>query len=212
MGKVIFWHTYLINEYKLVVQEQLMKLITSGLYNEVDKIYVGIISPSEENTNWFINLLSSYPKFAFKLHNTNEAEKCTMRDVADFCKENDAYVMYFHTKAVSNTGYNNTLWRWSMDYNLMYRHKECIELFTKPKVLRVEDEIVSDKIINKILPKVEKDKKEEKPKEIVFNQPKRNSIDHSKYVYWCNPHTSINIGKLGSSQAWRNEKPTKSYY
>jgi hypothetical protein len=90
--------------------------------------------------------------------------------------------------------------------------KECIELFTKPKVLRVEDEIVSDKIINKILPKVEKDKKEEKPKEIVFNQPKRNSIDHSKYIYWCNPHTSINIGKLGSSQAWRNEKPTKSYY
>ena len=90
--------------------------------------------------------------------------------------------------------------------------KECIELFTKPKVLRVEDEIVSDKIINKILPKVEKDKKEEKPKEIFFNQPKRNSIDHSKYVYWCNPYTSINIGKLGSSQAWRIEKPPKSYY
>ena len=90
--------------------------------------------------------------------------------------------------------------------------KECIELFTKPKILRVEDEIVSDKVINHILPKVEKVKKEEKPKEIVFSQPKRNTIDHSKYVYWCNPHTSINIGKLGSSQAWRIEKPPKSYY
>ena len=90
--------------------------------------------------------------------------------------------------------------------------KECIELFTKPKILRVEDEIVSDKVINKILPKVEKAKKEEKPKEIVFSPPQRKSIDHSKYVYWCNPHTSINIGKLGSSQAWRIEKPPKSYY
>jgi hypothetical protein len=90
--------------------------------------------------------------------------------------------------------------------------KECIELFTKPKVLRVEDEIVSEKIINDVLPKAEKIKKEEKPKEIVFNQPKRNSIDHSKYVYWCNPFTSINVGKLGSSQAWRIEKPPKSYY
>lgn len=90
--------------------------------------------------------------------------------------------------------------------------KECIELFTKPKILRVEDEIVSDKVINKILPKVEKAKKEEKPKEIVFSPPQRKSIDHSKYVYWCNPHTSINIGKLGSSQAWRIEKPAKSYY
>ena len=78
--------------------------------------------------------------------------------------------------------------------------------------MRVEDEIVNDKVINNILPKVEKVKKEEKPKEIVFSQPKRSSIDHSKYVYWCNPHTSINIGKLGSSQAWRIEKPPKSYY
>ena len=90
--------------------------------------------------------------------------------------------------------------------------KECIELFTKPKILRAEDEIVSDKVINKILPKVEKAKKEEKSKEIVFSPPQRKSIDHSKYVYWCNPHTSINIGKLGSSQAWRIEKPAKSYY
>ena len=90
--------------------------------------------------------------------------------------------------------------------------KECIELFTKPKILRVEGEIVSDKVINNILPKVENVKKEEKPKEIVFSPPQRKSIDHSKYVYWCNPHTSINIGKLGSSQAWRIEKPAKSYY
>jgi hypothetical protein len=90
--------------------------------------------------------------------------------------------------------------------------KECIELFTKPKILRAEDEIVSDKIINNILPKVEKAKKEEKPKDIVFGPPQRKSINHSKYVYWCNPHTSINIGKLGSTQAWRIEKPPKSYY
>jgi hypothetical protein len=90
--------------------------------------------------------------------------------------------------------------------------KECIELFTKPKILRAEDEIVSDKIINNILPKVEKAKKEEKRKDIVFGPPQRKSINHSKYVYWCNPHTSINIGKLGSSQAWRIEKPPKSYY
>ena len=90
--------------------------------------------------------------------------------------------------------------------------KECIELFTKPKILRVEDEIVSDKVINNILPKVEKVKKEEKPKEIVFSQPKRSSIDHSKYVYWCNPYEHINKGKLGSTQGWRKEKKFPVYY
>lgn len=131
MNKVIFWHTYLVNDYKLVVQEQLTKLLTSGLYKEVDKIYIGIISPSEENTNWFINLLLPYKKCMYRVHTENDAEKCTMRDLMGFSKEVDAYIMYFHTKAVSNTGYNNTLWRWSMDYNLMYRWNDCIELLDK---------------------------------------------------------------------------------
>jgi hypothetical protein len=48
--------------------------------------------------------------------------------LANYAKENECYIMYFHTKAVSNTGYNNILWRWSMDYNLIYRYTNCIEL------------------------------------------------------------------------------------
>ncbi len=90
--------------------------------------------------------------------------------------------------------------------------KECIELFTKPKILRVEDEILSDKVINHILPKVEKVKKEEKPKEIVFSQPKRNTIDYSKYVYWCDPYEPVNKGRLGSTQEFKKKKKYPTYY
>jgi len=90
--------------------------------------------------------------------------------------------------------------------------KECIELFTKPKILRVEDEILSDKVINHILPKVEKVKKEEKPKEIVFSQPERNTIDHSKYVYWCDPYEPVNKGRLGSTQEFKKKKKYPTYY
>jgi hypothetical protein len=128
MSKVIFWHTYLINEYKLVVQEQITKLCTSGLYNEVDYIFTGISATSVDDINWFKELLSYYEKFIPILHSDNDGEKSTMRLLLNYAKENKCYIMYFHTKAVSNTGYNNTLWRWSMDYNLMYKHKECIEL------------------------------------------------------------------------------------
>jgi len=90
--------------------------------------------------------------------------------------------------------------------------KECIELFTKPKILRVEDEILSDKVINHILPKVEKVKKEEKPKEIVFSQPERNTIDHSKYVFWCDPYEPVNKGRLGSTQEFKKKKKYPTYY
>jgi hypothetical protein len=131
MRKVIFWHTYLTSEYKLVVQEQMTKLITSGLYNEVDYIFTGISATSADDVNWFMELLSSYEKFFPILHTDKDGEKPTMRLLANYAKENECYIMYFHTKAVANTGYNNTLWRWSMDYNLIYKHKECIELLDK---------------------------------------------------------------------------------
>jgi len=51
MNKVVFWHTYLVGDYKLVVQEQITKLITSGLYNEVDYIFTGISAFS--GTYWW---------------------------------------------------------------------------------------------------------------------------------------------------------------
>jgi len=66
MNKVIFWHTYLVGDYKLVVQEQITKLITSGLYNEVDYIFTGISAKVIEDINWFVELLKSYKKFSYK--------------------------------------------------------------------------------------------------------------------------------------------------
>ena len=33
----------------------------------------------------------------------------------------------------------------------------------------------------------------------------------SKYIYWVNPYSAINQGKLGSSQSWKIVKPKKYY-
>jgi len=35
--------------------------------------------------------------------------------------------------------------------------------------------------------------------------------DMRKYIYWCDPGTPINRGKLGSSQPWRYKKE-KGFY
>ena len=127
MQKVIFWHTYLVGDYKLVVQEQMLKLFTSELYDEVEYIFTGISSKSTSDTNWFLNLLSSYKKFYPIIHEDFNGEKPTMRLLYNYAKENNCYIMYFHTKAVSTTGYNNTLWRLSQDYNMIYKWKDCIK-------------------------------------------------------------------------------------
>ena len=48
------------------------------------------------------------------------------------------------------------------------------------------------------------------------NEVKLNFIasrkDWSIYGGWVNASLSVNVGKLGSSQGWRNEKPEKEYY
>jgi len=90
--------------------------------------------------------------------------------------------------------------------------KEILDLFTTPKILRDQNEVQNKEIVKNTLPVIEKHKKPLQNKEIIFSQPKKSSVNSSRYIYWCNPHTSINIGKLGSSQAWRIEKPEKSYY
>ena len=37
------------------------------------------------------------------------------------------------------------------------------------------------------------------------------TYDERKYIYWCDPRTPINRGKLGSSQPWRYKKE-KGFY
>jgi hypothetical protein len=129
MDKVIFWHTYLVNDYKIIVQDQMTKLFTSGLYNECSSIYVGINYHNIEDVNWFKSLLSNYSKFTPIVHTTNDGEFETMRYLTNYCKNNDCYVMYFHTKGVGNKDFesNKILWRMSMDYNIIYKFKECVD-------------------------------------------------------------------------------------
>jgi hypothetical protein len=127
MKKVIFWHTYLAGDYKLIVQEQMLKLFTSGLYDEVEYIFTGISSKSKSDISWFLDLLSNYKKFYPIIHEDSSGEKPTMRLLYNYAMENNCYIMYFHTKAVATTGYNNTLWRLSQDYNMIYKWKNCIK-------------------------------------------------------------------------------------
>ena len=44
-----------------------------------------------------------------------------------------------------------------------------------------------------------------------FGKP-HSTYRESKYIYWCNPFESINKGKLGHSQSWRNKKDKKYEY
>lgn len=134
---LIYYHTYLVGNYKLLIHEQLLKLFSSGLYKACEKIYIGISSHDDSNTQWVLDLIKNYDKIVPLVFEENDAEKSTLRYLVDSANNGDYYFYYFMTKNVAtNTGMKsaitqeqiikNELWRTSMEYNTIDRWKECV--------------------------------------------------------------------------------------
>jgi len=136
---LVYYHTYLVGNYKLLMHEQLLKLFTSGLYNECQNIYIGISSHDDNNTQWVLDLIKDYDKIVPLVFEENDAEMSTLRFLMDMATKGDYYFYYYMTKNVAtNTGMKsditqeqivkNELWRVSMEYNTIDRWRDCIQL------------------------------------------------------------------------------------
>jgi|APSaa5957512622_1039677.scaffolds.fasta_scaffold02643_8 hypothetical protein len=133
---LIFYHTYLVGNFKLLIHEQLLKIFTSGLYDNTDMIHMGITSTDMDNTNWLLNLIKPYSKIKPIVFDENFAEKSTLRYMVDTITNEDCYLYYYMTKNVAtNAGsasgndnqiIKNELWRISMEYNTINRWEECV--------------------------------------------------------------------------------------
>jgi hypothetical protein len=122
----IYYHTYLINDYKDVVTDQLTSIFYSGLYENCHEFYIGVVG-SEEEKKWITNLVEKYSKI--KLHFfDNGDEKDTLKLILSTSEPND-YILYFHTKGI--THYNHitiNLWRRLLKYKVIHEWKKCIEM------------------------------------------------------------------------------------
>lgn len=136
MKKIIFYHAYLDDPYKLVIQEQLTKIFTSGLYKECDKIEMRIASPKEDRTEWVLNLVKNYSKINAEVITVDRSqypsdwreEKITMLHLKQMADEVPGYYCYIHTKGISNRKYEVELWRHSSDYATIYDWKRNINM------------------------------------------------------------------------------------
>jgi len=121
----LFYHAYLINNYKDIITEQLTNIFNSGLYKYCQEFHIGIVG-GEEEKKWIINLVGKYSKI--KLHFfDNGDEKHTLRLIPLIIKPND-YVLYFHTKGITHNSISQNLWRRLVQYKVIYEWKKCIEI------------------------------------------------------------------------------------
>lgn len=129
MKIAIFYHLLQVNNWKNILDEQINKLCSSGLYKACDFIHIG------KNGNE--DLPYKLPKFRIKQNKNYFVESDTLQSLWEFCSANKKYnVLYFFNKGVThsydlNRSYTTNSWRLYMEYFAINRWKECNELLTE---------------------------------------------------------------------------------
>lgn len=138
---LVFSHNYIDHNWHEIVEEQLSKLVRSGLYDEATEIYYGAYANDNFQLYKFINVVKFWDlknKIRIVIHPFNDGEKQTMILLQETIKSYpDAYVLYYHTKGITsklnhpdepNFSYRNVeSWRHAMEYFNIEEWKTCIQ-------------------------------------------------------------------------------------
>jgi hypothetical protein len=125
----IFYHIYSSHKTYPIVNDQINKIIFSGLYNKVNKIYV-FITGEDEHVEKIKNLIErSGKKFSVEDIGINDKtyERFTLLKIKKYINENDKF-LYIHSKGVTNDNPNIVDWRNLMEYFLIYKYNDCIQM------------------------------------------------------------------------------------
>jgi hypothetical protein len=145
---IIFHHSYLVNNWKEIVVEQLELLKISELYENSEQLHFCCYSEINENIVEFFNLIREFDsknKCTIVIEPYNDSEKLTLIYIQSFCKNSpEKNVLYFHTKGVTsyirygeNCVKNILSWRKAMEYFLIENWRKCIPLLNNNDVVGV---------------------------------------------------------------------------
>ena len=143
----IFYHITCIGSWESILNNQINKIIYSGLYDECENIYCYILGVG--NTEDFKRCIWLLQNIGNKIiiQKTNETdhlnESFTLSNIRN-CVDEDTQILYLHTKGVTRYGttlyyfdeeeyiidnlYENIMdWNNVMEYVLIKNYKSCIE-------------------------------------------------------------------------------------
>lgn len=134
----VFYHTFLMGNYKLVIQEQLQKIFLSGLYNACAKLFIYTSAPSGmlDNIEWLKKITKPFDKITISILDVDKTNlpadyresKITLQFLEKFANENPGYYCFLHTKGIYNQGYNMDMWRISCDWSTIVNWEKNINL------------------------------------------------------------------------------------
>ena len=136
---VIFHHSYLANNWKEILLDQLDLLKSTELYQNAESIHFGCFSDSIDNINDFCKIINQFDELRICniiIHPKNESEKSTLIYMQNICKNlSEKKVLYFHLKGVTSTiRYGENLakniysWRKLMEFYILENWRICVKL------------------------------------------------------------------------------------
>ena len=130
--KIIAFHAYLYKDnYIPMLTEQFRKLMSSGLYEKADKIYIGIVDESGDKSPRGADWIKYFWQFAkskveIVVYEKNNEETDTLKWIADYSFKNpEDYVLYFHTKGITTYNEATEDWRKYMEYFVVENWQDC---------------------------------------------------------------------------------------
>ena len=138
---LVFAHNYIDHNWHEIVEEQLSKLVRSGLYDEATEIYYGAYANDNFQLYKFINVVKFWDlknKIRIVIHPFNDGEKQTLILLQETVKNYpDANILYYHTKGITSIqtheqhlgslDYKNIeSWRHVMEYFNIEQWKDSI--------------------------------------------------------------------------------------
>jgi hypothetical protein len=119
-----FYHVYADGRWEIPLTEHLEALHGSGLYPQLDKFYVGIVG-SEDNIAAVKAALDGV-ECSIIAEAPVGWEHETMRHIPRLLGDDDAHVLYCHTKSASDQSEINVTWRRSMTFFNVVEWRQAI--------------------------------------------------------------------------------------
>lgn len=142
MNKIVVYHVCCMNDWKNIFDNQINKLIRSGLLKEA-KLYLTALYNTDEDLNYIKDKIKDLGELTNTSKSFDLFEFPALGFIKKKAKTEDFYVLYLHTKGVSITEKNMnyyhgsrdlkhlkecvTDWKDYMEYFLVDNYQECIK-------------------------------------------------------------------------------------
>jgi len=131
---LVFHHSYLINNWKNILLDQINLMKDSGLYDASTNIYSTYYGDNERVIDEFTDLIKQSDisnKFILRKDEKNIGEFACLQMIYETCAGKSAYIGYFHTKGAYSESISANIgikaWRDYLNYFTITKWKESID-------------------------------------------------------------------------------------